>query len=131
MNGCWYISGVAVLFWVGTHSAFASRLTLWLLVVGYQLVDWLFWGGVYDKRFLRPSKQGLRARLNGSGVWLFWGGDYGTRSAFASRLTLWLLVVGYARSERTCWFWRLVRARVLVDALVRSWRRADWDVCFA
>jgi len=25
----------------------------------------LGWGGVYDKRFLRPSKQVLRARLNG------------------------------------------------------------------
>jgi len=24
-----------------------------------------FWGSVYDERFLRPSKQGLRARLNG------------------------------------------------------------------
>ena len=32
------------------------------------------WGGVYDKRFLRPSKQGLRARLNGlEVVVLFWG----------------------------------------------------------
>jgi len=25
-------------------------------------------GGVYDKRFLRPSGQGLRARLNGVGL---------------------------------------------------------------
>jgi len=34
-------------------------------VVILVLVKMFGWGGVYDKRFLRPSKQGLRARLNG------------------------------------------------------------------
>jgi len=42
---------VKMIGWGGvyaTRSAFASRLTLWLLVVGYQLVDWLFWGGMEE-----------------------------------------------------------------------------------
>ena len=48
--------GLSFMFWVG-------------VILG-------FWGGVNDKRFLRPSRQGLRARLNGGllsyggvGVW--------------------------------------------------------------
>ena len=81
-----------------------------LLVVGYHLVDW---GGDYDKRFLRPSKQGLgtaergfvigrlvctTAKKTGLGTGAslrgFWGGERDAKPHAAAVVFLVVGIVG-------------------------------------
>ena len=67
-------------------------------------------GGVYDTRFLRPSEQGLRARLNG--VLLSFGWLVGFGWVVFCVLMLWgVRGIGMPRSRKrfTCcasWGWR-------------------------
>jgi len=54
--------------WEGPASGSMSAIFLGGGVVNASpqaVVGIVFWGGAYDKRFLRHSEQGLRARLNG------------------------------------------------------------------
>jgi len=67
------------LWWCDPHHPQSRMMGLSIMVL--RGVIWLVGGGGYDKRFLRPSKQGLRARLNGDSLSLCgWGGMGGPGS---------------------------------------------------